>query len=166
MVLRRAASRGATPGSRSHTSRWWYRGIIIMVVGAVASYAIPLSNGGPTDAASAPIWRYVVQPHIDSADSSWSGHGLRLLLTAAIWCLGGALLAAVRAVRTPTPFVSRWLIGLSVLSNGLSVWILIALNHQLGDGMRAPGAVLACVATGAAVIGTLSHAGQWVNRSA
>jgi len=126
-----------------------------MVLVALASYWIPFAAAGPGGAASAPAWQYMVQPHIDQADGGWSGQEVRLLLTAAIWCLGGMLLLEVRALRIPPASVFRWQIGLSVLSTTLSIWILVALSQLPGEGTQAPGAVLACGATGAACLGTL-----------
>jgi hypothetical protein len=138
---------------------------VVMLLGAIASYGIPLADAGPSGAAPVPIWRYVVQPHIDAADSSWSGHGLRLLMTATLWSLGGTLLTAVRSMRAAHPRVLRWQIGLSMVSSGLSIGILVALHRLLGESVRAPGAVLACVATGAALLGTLTRAFQRAKRS-
>lgn len=163
--MTRGSDRGGMTALEWSGARWLQVGIMVMLLGAIASYGIPLSDAGPSGAAPVPIWRYVVQPHIDAADSSWSGHGLRLLMTATLWSLGGTLLTAVRAMRAPHPHVLRWQIGLSMASSGLSIGTLVALHRLLGDGARAPGAVLACVATGAAVLGTLTRAFQRAKRS-
>jgi hypothetical protein len=163
--MTRVSDRRAATAPEWSSSRWWHGGIIILLLGAVASYGIPLADAGSSGAAPAPIWRYIVQPHIDAADSAWSGHGLRLLLTATLWCLGGALLTTVRAMRAPHPRLLRWQIGLSGLSSSLSIGILVAMHRLLGESVCAPGVVLACIATGAALIGTLTLASQGLKRS-
>lgn len=140
--------------------RWVPAGIIAMVLVALASYWLPVADAGPGGAASSPAWRYVVQPHIDQADATWSGHGLRLLVTAMIWCLGGTLLAAVRALRAPHDPIDRWQIALSGLSSTLSIWIFVALSRLPEDDPGTLGAVLACIATVAAWLGTMVLATQ------
>lgn len=153
--MSRPGDRASAGGANQRTVRAWYGCRIVVLVSALVSYWIPLYDDVAEMRYAGPFLRYISRPHIDRLDASWSGQFMRLLLTATIWCLGSTLVLAIRVWLDPRPSLSRWLTGMSLVSTGMSIWVLVEIQDLLWDGARAPGVVTACAASGVAFIGTL-----------